>query len=79
MSKLSLGQRVVSTWGYGKIRKGTVVYRPTIGYAAGFEHNGAVADVASAAVDDDDFLVLHDSGEVGYGFDGDGDYEAIED
>ena len=82
MSKLELGQRVVGNWGIREdgSAKGVVVYRGDTGYLSPeYADNAAVKYVIHLATDDDDFLVLHDDGLVGYGYDGDGDYEAIED
>lgn len=80
MSKLALGQRVSSSWGTpDKSDKGIVVFRKDTGYLSPeYADIPAVRDVVSLATDDDDFIVLHDDGIAGYGFDGDADYEVIE-
>ena len=77
MSKLALGQRVSSSWG---TPGGIIVFRKDTGYLSPeYADIPAVRDVVFLATDDDDFIVLHDDGIAGYGYDDDGDYEVIED
>ncbi|MGG4739363.1 hypothetical protein ACLPBM_20435 [Escherichia coli] len=76
MSKFELGQRVKSTWGGDN--PDIVVARGDDGVLAGYEDNPAVQEYVECFVSDpDDFVVLFDDdGECGYGYDGDGDFEA---
>jgi hypothetical protein len=76
MSKLASGQRVSSSWA---TPNGIVVFRKDTGYLSPeYADIPAVRDVVFLATDDDEFIVLRDDGIAGYGYDGDGDYEAIE-
>lgn len=80
MSKLELGQRVRGDWGCAGVPTGTVVYRKDTGYLSPeYADNATVQEIIDLAIDDDDFIVMHDDGVAYYGYDGDGDYEAIED
>ena len=88
MSKFKLGQAVKSSWEGGAV--GVVVYRrDTDESLPAFDEHPDADLYRGMASDDDDFVVLYDetqaegtSGEVagalGYGYDDDGDFKAVE-
>ena len=71
-----LGMRVYSEWtpsnGPGVVAAKCIKGR--IEYLDGYEDNEELVDYAKSFIEDDtDFIVLYDTGELEYGYDGDGD------